>query len=79
MFIIKGIREAGHSDPTVQGLFTYLIRWVSVNMSRPQRLVKSFVIFPHGLTFLVSVFGTFLTRFSDPAPAGYLQEFKVLT
>ena len=37
-------------------------------------------IFPPGLTFLASVFGTFLTRFSDLAfPGMYLEEFKVLT
>ena len=35
--------------------------------------------FPPCLTFLASVFRTFLTRFSDPGPAGYLEEFKVLT
>ena len=36
------------------------------------------IIFPPGLTFLASVFWTFLSYFSGPA-TGYLEEFKVLT
>ena len=51
-----------------------------LSIRQTDEIIEEKVVFPPGLTFLASVFGTFLTYFSDPTfQAGYLEEFKVLT
>ena len=41
-----------------------------LSIRQTDEIIEEKVVFPPGLTFLASVFGTFLTYFSDPAFPG---------